>query len=128
MRIRIILSVILLLLLCLPGCAKSDTNIVGTWKFVECRIDGELLVDMNDCFFYFEENNKGRKVILDELQFTFEYSYDGTTCVLYNITYEDGTVEAGIAAQMTVRGDKMTVVAVEDGVTEKIILKRQPTQ
>ena len=127
MRIRIILSVLLLLLLCLPGCAQSNTNIVGTWKIVESHIDGEPLVDMNDCYFYFEENNKGRKVISDELQFTFEYSYDGTTCVLYNMTYEDGTVEAGIAARMTVRGNKMTIIAVEDGITEKIILKRQPT-
>lgn len=120
---------ILLLLLCfiflfLPSCTDSQ-SITGTWKITECIVNGEPLADMNDCYFYFYEDNTGKKVILDELQFTYQYSYDGTTCVLYNITYEDGTVEAGTYAEMAVKGNTMTVNATENGVTEIVTLKRQ---
>jgi len=120
---------ILILFLCfvflfLPSCSDSQ-SIVGTWKITECTVNGEPLVDMNDCYFYFYEDNTGKKVILEELQFTYEYSYDGVTCVLYNITYDDGTVEAGTYAEMQVKGDTMTVTATENGVTEVVVLQRQ---
>lgn len=119
---------ILILFLCfvflfLPSCSDSQ-SIVGTWKITECTVNGEPLVDMNDCYFYFYEDNTGKKVILEELQFTYEYSYDGVTCVLYNITYDDGTVEAGTYAEMQVKGDTMTVTATENGVTEVVVLQR----
>ena len=124
---RLISAVLLCLtlMLCLIGCNSTDSNIVGTWKITECTVDGEPLVDMNDCYFYFYEDNTGKKVILDELQFTYEYSYDGVTCVLYNITYDDGTVEAGTYSEMKVKGDTMTITATENGVTEVVILERQ---
>ncbi|MBE6659537.1 MAG: hypothetical protein E7604_13985 [Ruminococcaceae bacterium] len=108
----------------LPSCSDSQ-SIVGTWKITECVVNGEPLVDMNDCYFYFYEDNTGKKVILDELQFTYEYSYDGVTCVLYNITYDDGTVEAGVYSEMQVKGNTMTVQATENGITETVTLKRQ---
>lgn len=119
---------ILILFLCfvflfLPSCSDSQ-SIVGTWKITEYTVNGEPLVDMNDCYFYFYEDNTGKKVILEELQFTYEYSYDGVTCVLYNITYDDGTVEAGTYAEMQVKGDTMTVTATENGVTEVVVLQR----
>ena len=124
---RIIISILLCLLfaLCLLGCDSGGSSIIGTWKITECTVDGEPLVDMNDCYFYFYEDNTGKKVILDELQFTYEYSYDGVTCVLYNITYDDGTVEAGSYSEMQVKGDTMTITANESGVTEVVTLKRQ---
>ncbi len=120
---------ILLILLCpvfmlLTSCSDNQ-SIVGTWKITECTVNGEPLVDMNDCYFYFYEDNTGKKVILEELQFTYEYSYDGVTCVLFNITYDDGTVEAGTYSEMQVKGDTMTVTANENGVTEVVVLKRQ---
>lgn len=120
---------ILLILLCpvflfLSSCTDNQ-SIVGTWKIAECTVNGEPLVDMNDCYFYFYEDNTGKKVILEELQFTYEYSYDGVTCVLFNITYDDGTVEAGTYSEMQVKGDTMTVTANENGVTEVVVLKRQ---
>lgn len=108
----------------LPSCSDSQ-SIVGTWKITECVVNGEPLVDMNDCYFYFYEDNTGKKVILDELQFTYEYSYDGVTCVLYNITYDDGTVEAGAYSEMQVKGNTMTIQATENGITETVTLKRQ---
>ena len=119
----------LLILLCpvfmlLTSCSDNQ-SIVGTWKITECTVNGEPLVDMNDCYFYFYEDNTGKKVILEELQFTYEYSYDGVTCVLFNITYDDGTVEAGTYSEMQVKGDTMTVTANENGVTEVVVLKRQ---
>ena len=114
----------LLCTVCLLGCGKKSDSIVGTWQITECIVNGEALVDMNDCFFYFYEDNTGKKVILDELQFTYSYSYDGVTCVLFNITYDDGTVEAGTYAEMQVKGDTMTVSANEDGITEVVTLKR----
>ena len=126
-----LLTIVLsLLLLLLPSCSESadidgSTDIVGTWKITECTVNGEPLVDMNDCYFYFYEDNTGKKVILEELQFTYEYSYDGVTCVLFNITYDDGTVEAGTYSEMQVKGDTMTVTANENGVTEIVTLKRQ---
>ena len=121
-----ILTVILctLLLLLLPSCSEN-TGITGTWKITKCIVNGEPLTDMNDCYFYFYEDNTGKKVILDELQFTYQYSYDGMTCVLFNITYDDGTVEAGTYAEMQVKGNTMTVSATENGVTEIVTLKRQ---
>ena len=106
------------------GCENRTGNIVGTWKITECIVNGEPLVDMNDCYFYFYDDNTGKKVILDELQFTYEYSFDGVTCVLYNITYDDGTVEAGTYSEMQVKGDTMTINAFENGVTEQVTLKR----
>lgn len=120
---------ILLIMLCpvfmlLTSCSDNQ-SIVGTWKITECTVNGEPLVDMNDCYFYFYEDNTGKKVILEELQFTYEYSYDGVTCVLFNITYDDGTVEAGTYSEMQVKGDTMTVTANENGVTEVVVLKRQ---
>ncbi|MBQ7298794.1 MAG: hypothetical protein IJW77_03030 [Clostridia bacterium] len=120
---------ILLIMLCpvfmlLTSCSDNQ-SIVGTWKITECTVNGEPLVDMNDCYFYFYEDNTGKKVILEELQFTYEYSYDGVTCVLFNITYDDGTVEAGTYSEMQVKGDTMTVTANENGVTEVVMLKRQ---
>ena len=115
----------LLFALCLLGCDSGGSSIIGTWKITECTVDGEPLVDMNDCYFYFYEDNTGKKVILDELQFTYEYSYDGVTCVLYNITYDDGTVEAGSYSEMQVKGDTMTITANESGVTEVVTLNRQ---
>lgn len=120
---------ILLIMLCpvfmlLTSCSDNQ-SIVGTWKITECTVNGEPLVDMNDCYFYFYEDNTGKKVILEELQFTYEYSYDGVTCVLFNITYDDGTVEAGTYSEMQVKGDTMTVNANENGVTEVVMLKRQ---
>ena len=119
----------LLIMLCpvfmlLTSCSDNQ-SIVGTWKITECTVNGEPLVDMNDCYFYFYEDNTGKKVILEELQFTYEYSYDGVTCVLYNITYDDGTVEAGTYSEMQVKGDTMTVTATENGVTEVVVLQRQ---
>ena len=119
----------LLIMLCpvfmlLTSCSDNQ-SIVGTWKITECTVNGEPLVDMNDCYFYFYEDNTGKKVILEELQFTYEYSYDGVTCVLFNITYDDGTVEAGTYSEMQVKGDTMTVTANENGVTEVVVLKRQ---
>ena len=116
-------ALLIFLLLLLPSCSDSQ-SIVGTWKITECTVNGEPLVDMNDCYFYFYEDNTGKKVILEELQFTYEYSYDGVTCVLYNITYDDGTVEAGTYAEMQVKGDTMTVTATENGVTEVVVLQR----
>ena len=122
-----ILILILTCLLCTVGflgCRGTD-SIVGTWKITECIVNGEALTDMNDCYFYFYEDNTGKKVILDELQFTYSYSYDGVTCVLFNITYDDGTVEAGTYAEMQVKGDIMTVSASENGITEEVTLQRQ---
>ena len=120
---------ILLIMLCpvfmlLTSCSDNQ-SIVGTWKITECTVNGEPLVDMNDCYFYFYEDNTGKKVILEELQFTYEYSYDGVTCVLFNITYDDGTVEAGTYSEMQVKGDTMTVTANENGITEVVVLNRQ---
>ena len=119
---------LLICLFCLPcflGCEESGGSIVGTWKITECIVNGEPLVDMNDCYFYFYEDNTGKKVILDEEQFTYEYSYDGVTCVLFNLTYDDGSVEAGTYAEMQVKGNTMTVSATENGFTEVVTLKRQ---
>ena len=126
-KLCLILSIVLFVLFFLPSCSDNSdrTDIVGTWKITECTVNGEPLVDMNDCYFYFYEDNTGKKVILDELQFTYEYSYDGVTCVLYNITYDDGTVEAGTYSEMQVKGNTMTVTATENGMTEVVTLKRQ---
>ena len=121
----LLIMLCLLYALCLLGCDSGSSDIVGTWKITECTVNGEPLVDMNDCYFYFYEDNTGKKVILEELQFTYEYSYDGVTCVLFNITYDDGTVEAGTYSEMQVKGDTMTVTANENGVTEVVTLKRQ---
>ena len=121
----LIFSLCTLLLLLLPSCSDSADSITGTWKITKCIVNGEMLTDMNDCYFYFYEDNTGKKVILDELQFTYQYSYDGMTCVLFNITYDDGTVEAGTYAEMQVKGNTMTVSATENGVTEIVTLKRQ---
>jgi hypothetical protein len=128
--VHAILALILLMLCAFlfSGCREAEespASIIGTWKITECIVNGEALTDMNDCFFYFYEDNTGKKVILDELQFTYEYSYDGVTCVLYNITYDDGTVEAGSYSEMQVKGDTMTITANESGVTEVVTLKRQ---
>lgn len=123
-HLAFLLILLCLIFLVLPSCSDSQ-SIVGTWKITECTVDGEPLVDMNDCYFYFYEDNTGKKVILEELQFTYEYSYDGVTCVLFNITYDDGTVEAGTYSEMQVKGDTMTVTANENGVTEVVVLKRQ---
>ena len=109
------------------GCRKTEdgpASIIGTWKITECIVNGEALTDMNDCFFYFYEDNTGKKVILDELQFNFSYSFDGSSCILFNITYDDGEVEAGTYAEMTVKGDTMSVYALEDGVEEIVTLTR----
>lgn len=124
-KILLFLTVCMLFAACLSGCGDTNSTIVGTWKITECIVDGEPLFDMNDCYFYFYEDNTGKKVILDELQFTYEYNYDGVTCVLYNITYDDGTVEAGTYSEMQVDGDTMTVQATENGITETVTLKRQ---
>ncbi len=124
-RLVLYMMAVLFCAACLVGCQSTETSIVGTWKITECTVNGEPLVDMNDCYFYFYEDNTGKKVILDELQFTYEYSYDGTTCVLYNITYDDGTVDAGTYSEMQVKGDTMTVQATENGVSEIVTLKRQ---
>lgn len=124
-RFLLCLLIVLFSAVLFVGCGSTDSNIVGTWKITECIVDGESLVDINDCYFYFYEDNTGKKVILDELQFTYEYNYDGVTCVLYNITYDDGTVEAGAYSEMQVKGDTMTVQATEDGVEEVVTLKRQ---
>ena len=123
--------IVLFLLICIfcavgfLGCEAKTGDIVGTWKITECIVNGEPLVDMNDCYFYFYEDHTGKKVILDELQFTYEYSFDGVTCILYNITYDDGTVEAGTYSEMQVKGDTMTVSANENGISEHVTLKRQ---
>ncbi len=126
MKSRILPALLCLLLLFFTVClfACGDNSIVGTWKITECIVDGEPLIDMNDCFFYFHEDGTGRKVILEEEQFTYSYSYDGTTCVLFNITYDDGTVEGGTYAEMTVKGDHMYISATENGVTELVTLTR----
>ncbi len=124
-RIVLFLLVILFCTVGFPGCDSKNDDLIGTWKITECIVNGEPLVDMNDCYFYFYEDNTGKKVILDELQFTYEYSFDGVTCVLYNITYDDGTVEAGTYSEMQVKGDTMTVNANENGVTEHVTLTRQ---
>ncbi len=124
---------LLLTLLCLlsavlfSACEEESApeDIVGTWKIVECIVDGEALTDMDDCFFYFREDGTGEKVIEEEHQFSYQYTYDGKTCVLFNITYEDGETEGGTYAEMKVKGDKMTVRATEDGVEERVTLKRQ---
>ena len=121
----LLLALLLVLSGMLLSCGENSGSIVGTWKITECIVDGEPLVDMNDCYFYFYEDNTGKKVILDELQFTFSYSYDGVTCVLFNLTYDDGEVEAGTYGELTVKGDIMTVVASENGVTEEVTLRRQ---
>ncbi len=113
---------VLLLSLCFPGC--TDNSIVGTWQITECIVDGEALTDMNDCFFYFYEDGTGKKVILEEEQFTYSYSYDGNTCVLFNITYDDGTVEGGTYAEMVVKGSHMYISAYENGVEELVTLTR----
>ena len=123
-KILLFLTVCMLFAACLSGCGDINSTIVGTWKITECIVDGEPLLDMNDCYFYFYEDNTGKKVILDELQFTYEYNYDGVTCVLYNITYDDGTVEAGTYSEMQVDGDTMTIQATENGITETVTLKR----
>ena len=114
---------LVLLLTGLPSCS-GDGEITGTWKITECIVGGEALTDMNDCYFYFYNDETGKKVILDEEQFTFSYSYDGVTCVLFNITYDDGEVEAGTYAEMQVRGDKMYISATENGVEELVTLER----
>ena len=124
-RIVLFLIACLLCTVGFLGCEKPADSIIGTWKITECIVNGEPLVDMNDCYFYFYEDNTGKKVILEELQFTYEYSFDGVTCILYNITYDDGTVEAGTYSEMQVKGDTMTVSANENGVTEQVTLKRQ---
>ncbi len=126
---KLFAAVVLLLLLCVSAVllsACSENSIIGTWKITECIVDGEALTDMNDCFFYFYEDGTGKKVILDEEQFTYTYSYDGTTCVLFNITYDDGTVEGGTYAEMTVKGDRIYISAFEDGVEELVTLTRMP--
>ncbi|MBQ7982467.1 MAG: hypothetical protein IJ302_02775 [Clostridia bacterium] len=125
-RLTLLLLVLLSVLSCvLLSCGEDSGSIVGTWKITECIVDGEPLIDMNDCYFYFYEDNTGKKVILDELQFTFSYSYDGVTCVLFNLTYDDGEVEAGTYAELTVKGDTMSITATENGVTEEVTLRRQ---
>ena len=114
----------------LSGCGEDaeGDGIVGTWKIVECIVDGEPLQDMNDCWFHFYEDGTGEKYILEELQFTYSYSYDESTCVLYNLTFPDGETEAGTYAEMTIKGNTMTVNAVEDGVEEIITLRRQSSE
>lgn len=124
-RILSLLLTFLLALSLLVSCASSEDGIVGTWKITKCVVNGEALVDINDCFFTFSDDGTGRKTILDEEQFTFSYSYKDGNCILYNITYPDGEVETGTYAEMTVKGDTMTVSAYEDGDTEEILLKRQ---
>ena len=122
-KILCLISAVLFCLLSLAACTAS-ASITGVWKITECIVDGKALVDMNDCYFYFYEDGTGKKVILDEEQFRFSYSYDGNTCVLFNITYDDGETEAGTYAEMRVHGDTMQVSAVEDGIEELITLKR----
>ncbi len=107
------------------SCSTESRGIVGTWKITECIIDGEPLADLNECFFIFEEDHTGKKIVLSEEEFSFSYSFDGSSCILYNLVYPDGTIDAGSYAEMTVTGDTMTVQAVEDGIREQVLLKRQ---
>ena len=128
---RLVLSLFLIVLCIgmLTSCKEEKSpSISGTWKITECIVNGETLTDMNDCFFYFYEDNTGKKVILDELQFTFSYSFDGRSCILFNITYDDGETDAGTYAEMTVKGDTMSVYAFEDGVEETVTLTRVDSQ
>lgn len=110
-------------ILFLPACS-GDGSIVGTWKITECIINGQPLTDMNDCFFYFYEDGTGKKVILEEEQFAFSYSYDGVTCVMFNIVYPDGEIEAGTYAEMEVHGNQIHLTANENGNEESVTMKR----
>ena len=106
--------------------ACGNDSIVGTWELTQCVINGEPLADMNPCEFLFYEDNTGEKKISGETEFSFSYSYDGTTCILYNIMYADGTPdESGTFSEMTIKGSTMTISAYENGEEELVTLKRK---
>lgn len=123
---RIVILFLCFLLLFLPACSSGeDAGIVGSWKITKCVVNGETLKDINECIFYFNDDGTGRKVVLGEEEFSFSYSFDGVSCVLYNIVYSDGEQDDGVFGEMTVAGNKMTISAYENGSSEIVTLKRQ---
>ena len=120
-----LLPLILILSLLISSCSSRESGIVGSWKITRCIVDGVELEDLNECIFLFREDGTGVKTILGEEEFSFSYSYDGTSCILFNLIYPDGETESGSYAEIKVRGNTMTVSATEDGSVETVTLKRQ---
>lgn len=127
---RTVFCLLFFLVLCSAGMliltACGNDGIVGRWELTECIVNGEALTDMNPCEFLFYEDSTGEKKISGETEFTFSYSYDGTTCILYNIIYADGTPdESGTYSEMNIKGNRMIIDAYENGVDEHVIFQRK---
>ena len=127
---RNIFCLLFFLVFCSAGMllltACGNDGIVGTWELTECIVNGEPLTEMNPCEFLFYEDSTGEKKISGETEFSFSYSYDGTTCILYNIIYADGTPdESGTYSEMNIKGNRMIIDAYENGVDEHVIFQRK---